>query len=71
LTYCPHWVFTLEVAEIFKDKLRRWRGKRYQKEAADLLGIPFPSYRKYEYGKRTPNKLAMAELERRMLANGD
>lgn len=50
----------------FTEELRTWRGKLRQKEAADLLKIPLPSYRKYENGKRTPNKLAMAELRRRM-----
>lgn len=54
------------MAEQFKRTLKRWRGTRYQKEAADDLRIPLPSYRKYENGKRTPNKLAMAELQRRM-----
>lgn len=52
--------------EQLKDRLREWRGKRRQKEAASDLDIPLPTYRKYEYGKRTPNKLALAELLRRM-----
>ena len=51
-----------------KDQLREWRGKRRQKEAAADLDIPLPTYRKYEYGHRNPNKLAMAELKRRMEA---
>lgn len=51
---------------LLKDKLRIWRGKLYQKEAAEILGIPLATYRKYESGKRTPNKLALAELERRI-----
>ncbi len=49
-----------------RKKLRIWRGRLFQKEAADLLGIPVSTYRKYEYGKRSPTKLALAELERRM-----
>jgi len=53
---------------LLKDQLREWRGKRRQKEAAADLDIPLPTYRKYEYGKRTPNKLALAELTRRMEA---
>jgi len=57
------------MAELLKDRLKIWRGKRYQKEAASDLDLPLPTYRKYENGKRTPNKLAMAELERRLLAN--
>lgn len=50
----------------FKDEIRKWRGKLYQKEAADKLDIPLATYRKYEIGKRTPQKLAMIELKRRM-----
>jgi len=54
------------MSDQLKDLLREWRGKRRQKEAASDLDIPLPTYRKYEYGKRTPTKLAMAELLRRM-----
>ena len=50
----------------FSEELKAWRGKLYQKEAASNLDIPLTSYRKYENGKRTPNKLAMAELRRKM-----
>lgn len=49
-------------------RLKKWRGKLYQKEAADKLNLPLPTYRKYEYGVRQPNPLALAELERRMEA---
>lgn len=55
------------LSTLLANKLRVWRGKRYRKEAASDLGIPLATYRKYEEGKRTPNKLAMAELERRLL----
>jgi hypothetical protein len=54
------------MGQLLSKRLRRWRGKRYIKEAAALLNIPVGSYRKYEEGKRTPNKLALAELERRL-----
>jgi hypothetical protein len=54
------------MSELLAAKLRRWRGKRYRKEAAALLDIPLTTYRKYEVGMRTPNKLALAELERRI-----
>lgn len=54
------------MSALLADKLKLWRGKRYRKEAAAILRIPLPTYRKYEEGKRTPNKLAMAELERRL-----
>jgi hypothetical protein len=53
----------------FSKELKEWRGDRIQKEAASALDIPAPTYRKYEYGKRTPNKLSMIELKRRMDAN--
>lgn len=51
---------------LFKEKLKQWRGKRSLKEAAAVLGIDYPSYRKYETGKRTPCKMAKPEIERRM-----
>lgn len=52
-----------------KNDLRAWRGNRNAKTAASDLDVPLPSYRKYLTGKRTPNKLAEAELRRRMLLN--
>jgi transcriptional regulator with XRE-family HTH domain len=54
------------MAEKFKDRLRLWRGNLRQKEAAEKLGVPYATYRKWEIGKRTPGKLTAAELERRM-----
>ena len=54
------------MAELLADKLRSWRGKLYRKEAAALLDLPLGTYRKYETGKRTPSKIALAELERRL-----
>jgi hypothetical protein len=50
----------------FKTKLKKWRGQRSLKEAAAAIDVDYPSYRKYETGKRTPCKLALAEIERRM-----
>lgn len=52
---------------LFKDRLKQWRKNRSLKEAAADLGVDYPSYRKYETGKRTPCKLALAELDRRMI----
>jgi hypothetical protein len=52
--------------ELFKDRLRKWRGERMQKTAAGILEVPVATLRKWEYGKRTPKPLAMAEIERRM-----
>lgn len=58
--------------ELLSDRLRSWRlGKKLLlKEAAAKLEIPHGTYRKYEAGKRTPNKLALAEITRRLDANG-
>jgi transcriptional regulator with XRE-family HTH domain len=39
-----------------------------QKEIASILELPLCSYRSYETGKRTPAKLAMIELIRRVEA---
>jgi len=52
--------------ELFSERLKKWRGRLYQKEAAALLDVPLATLRKWENGKQTPNKLALAELERRM-----
>lgn len=54
------------MSEHFARKLRRWRGPRSVKEAASDLQIPYGTYRKYEEGKRTPNNLALAEINRRL-----
>lgn len=53
---------------MLKDRLKAMRGKLGQKQMAERLGLPLPTYRKYELGKRHPNKLALAELTRRMEA---
>ena len=50
-------------------ELNLWRGNRNAKTASDDLKIPLPTYRKYLSGKRSPNKLAEAELRRRMKEN--
>lgn len=39
-----------------------------QKEAADVFGVPTGTYRTWEKGSRTPKKLSLAEIERRMEA---
>lgn len=56
---------------LFSQRLKAWRGKRLQKEACEDLGVSLPTYRKWEYGKRTPDKVKMMEIDRRMLANPD
>src|SRR5215813_3192643 len=51
---------------LLAEKLKAWRGRLSLKEAAAKLDIDYPTYRKYESGKRTPCKLALAELQRRL-----
>jgi len=55
-----------DVKHPLSERLLEWRGRLRQKEAADKLNIPLSTYRKYENGQRTPGKLAMSELERRI-----
>ena len=55
------------MSDLFKDRLRKWRGRLMQKEAADILGVPLATLRKWEYGKRTPKALTLCEIERRMV----
>ena len=50
----------------FKTQLKAWRGNRLQKEAAADLDVSLGTYRKWEYGKRTPTKITLAEILRRM-----
>jgi DNA-binding transcriptional regulator YiaG len=59
----------IPMAELLKDRLKKWRGDRRQKNAADDLRVSLATYRKWENGKRTPNALAMAELDRRIISN--
>lgn len=54
------------MSDLFKDRLKKWRGKLRQKEAAEILGVPLGTLRTWEYGKRTPKQITMCEIERRM-----
>lgn len=56
---------------LFSKRLKLWRGNRLQKEAAEDLQVTLSAYRKWEYGKRTPDKVKMMEIDRRMLASPD
>lgn len=51
-----------------KDRLLALRlaRKLRQKEMAATINLSLNTYRSWETGKRTPGKLAMAELERRI-----
>ena len=51
---------------LLKKELQIWQGNRNAKTAASDLDLPLATFRKYRNGKRTPNKLALAELKRRM-----
>ena len=58
----------LEMAEaLLKDRLKEWRGDRSLKEAAAVLKLDYPTYRKYETGKRSPCKMAMRYLDQLLL----
>lgn len=59
------------MAQTLAKKLEAWRQGRTNPECAALLGIPLATYRKYLYGNRTPNKLAMVELEKRMAGSAE
>lgn len=48
----------------FSKRLRKWRGKRYQKEAAAALNVELQTYRNWEYGRNVPVHLALREVER-------
>jgi len=50
----------------FSKRLRKWRWKRLQKEAAFDLGIPLRTFQSWEQGVRAPSKLSLVEVERRM-----
>lgn len=56
------------MASLLKDRLFALRKskKLIQKEMAGRLGVELTTYRSWEKGKRTPKKLALAELERRV-----
>jgi DNA-binding transcriptional regulator YiaG len=49
---------------MFMQELKTWRGKLRQKEAAEKLGVPLSTFRKWEQGKKTPRVFALAELRR-------
>ncbi len=51
---------------LLSKRINAWRGKLSLKEAAAKLDIDYATFRKYASGKRTPCKLALAELDRRL-----
>lgn len=38
----------------------------YAKQAAEIIGVPFDTYRGWESGKHLPSKLARHEVKRRV-----
>jgi len=40
----------------------RAKAKLTQKQAAELLGVPFRTYQDWEYGKRTPPDYVMQSI---------
>lgn len=57
-----------EQTRTFSKRLKAWRKEIgfFQKEAAEHFEVTLNGYQKWESGKRTPNNLAMCEVERRM-----
>jgi hypothetical protein len=55
----------------WKKRLRIWRGKRRQKEAAAALNVPVGTYRKWEYGKRIPKSYLIPVYEQKMNESQD
>lgn len=55
--------------EPFNERLKKWRGKRKQHEAAFLLSAPIRTYQQWEQNRSTPSKYAIAEIERIMKEN--
>ena len=55
------------VLDEFANKLKAWRGKLTQKEAADLLGVSRRTYEKWEQGESEPSdRPNRAQIEKRM-----
>jgi DNA-binding transcriptional regulator YiaG len=53
----------------FAKRLRTWRGKRTQKEAAFDLSVDVDIYRKWEQGRNEPHESpSLSEIESRMKA---
>lgn len=59
------------VEVLFSTKLIRWRGFRLQKEVADILNVPLPTYVNWEQNHHTPNTLAIEALMLRMKDHPD
>jgi len=40
----------------FRQQLKKWRGGRSRLATAELLGVPYSTYRSWENGHRTPGR---------------
>jgi transcriptional regulator with XRE-family HTH domain len=49
--------------EVYRARLRQWRGSRTQREAAALLGMSVWTYRNYEQGQRRVARDLILRLE--------
>lgn len=55
----------------FKEVLKSWRGRMYQKEAADKISVGLRRYQSWERGVSVPDPIIQSEMYRRMgLQNG-
>lgn len=53
----------------FSRLLKAWRGKLFQKEAADRLGVPLRTYQNWENGSRKPARTCMNCVREKMTAS--
>lgn len=61
-----------EAHKLFASRLRKWRGKRYQKNAAQVLGVELQTYRNWEYGLSKPSSVPNTyAIEKAMKDNPD
>lgn len=49
--------------EVYRARLKQWRGSRTQREAAAALGISVWTYRNYEQGQRRVHRDVILRLE--------
>jgi len=53
----------------FSKELKKWRGARGQKVAAELIDANLRTYEGWEIGRSKPSRYAINEIRRRMAAN--
>lgn len=57
----------------FAEQLKNWLGKRYQKEGADALGVPLPTFRAWMAGVCEPraHPRSMEVIQQKMREHPD